>query len=152
MAPIFGERVPLLHCSGGTSMLVVNIKAAHVEFVRNANSRLGVAPSTEDISRKLEANMLQIPVALRPVSKGTAAEVKARMWAKRWRERWGARYGKLRLREDIPVEEMQQKVSLFRGGWVSFWVAAGCGKRTCFWCRIPAPKTGPVSGPLIRIL
>ena len=73
------------------------------------------------------------------------------MWAKRWRERWGARYGKLRLRDDIPVAEMEQKVLFFRVGGCRFLVGVGCGKRTCFWCRIPAPKTGPVSGPLIII-
>ena len=87
-----------------------------VEFVRDANSRLGVAPSTEDILRKLEANRLQIPESLRPVSKGTATQAKARMWAKRWRERWGGCYGKLRLRDDTPVAEMQEKDCLFGVG------------------------------------
>jgi hypothetical protein len=109
-----------------------------VEFVRDANSRLGVAPSTEDILRQLEANRLQIPESLRPVSKGTAAQAKARMWAKRWRERWGGCYGKLRLRDDTPVAEMQEKDCLFAGGWVSF---LGRGRM-----RNPAPILVPDSG------
>ena len=108
-----------------------------VEFVRDANSRLGVAPSTEDILRKLEANRLQIPESLRPVSKGIATEAKARMWAKRWRERWGGCYGKLRLRDDTPVAEMQEKDCPLAGGWVSL---LGFGRG-----RNPAPILVPDS-------
>ena len=80
-----------------------------VEYVRDLNSRLGIAPSTEDILRKLEENRLQLPLPLRPPNKGTAADVKARMWAKRWRGRWGARYGKLRIREEVALVDMRHK-------------------------------------------
>ena len=83
-----------------------------VEYVRDLNSRLGIAPSTEDILRKLEENRLQLPLPLRPPSKGTAADVKARMWARRWRGRWGARYGKLRIREEVALADMRHKAVL----------------------------------------
>ena len=81
-----------------------------IEYVKDLNSRLGVAPSTEDILLKVEENRLQIPGRCRPGSKGTAAEVKARIWAKRFRARWGGRYGKLRIADDMGLAEMQQKV------------------------------------------
>ena len=81
-----------------------------VEYVRDMNSRVGVAPSTEDILRQLEANRLQLPVQCRPESKGTAAEAKAKMWAKRFRERWGGRHGKLRIEDTMCLADMEQKV------------------------------------------
>jgi len=52
-----------------------------VEFVKDANSRLGLAPSTEAILQKMEANRLQLPTHMQPESKGTAAEAKARISA-----------------------------------------------------------------------
>ena len=84
-----------------------------LEHARDMNHRLGIAPSTEHILQQLEANRLQIPEPLRPPSRGTIAEAKAKMWARRWRVKSGARHGKLRVSEDVPLAEMQQKASRF---------------------------------------
>ena len=80
---------------------------------RDMNHRLGIAPSTDHILQQLEANRLQIPEPLRPPSRGTVAEAKAKMWARRWRLRSGARHGKLRVSDDVPLAEMQQKATRF---------------------------------------
>ena len=107
------------------------------EYVKDLNQRLGLAPSTEDVLQKLEQNRLQIPTALRPVTRGVAAEVKARMWARRWRARWGARHGKLRILDDIPLAEIQSKASSLLICWFRFPVVLGL-------------KCGPVSGSRFR--
>ena len=83
-------------------------------FAKGLNTRLGVAPSTEAVFQKSEENGLRAPAPLRPVSKGVAAEVKARMWAKRWRHQGGARHGKLRISDEVPLLEMWSKARLFR--------------------------------------
>jgi hypothetical protein len=108
------------------------------EYVRDLNTRIGVAPSTEDILRKVEENRLQLPLPSRPESKGTAAEAKARMWAKRWREKWGGRYGKLRVQDDMTLAEMQQKDRFLEHLCFLFWQGRGPKMD---------PFLGPYSGP-----
>ena len=80
-----------------------------VVHVQDMNERLGLAPSTENILQKLEANRLAIPEPLRPPCRGTAAEAAARNWAFRFRVRSGARYGKIRICDGISLAEMQEK-------------------------------------------
>jgi hypothetical protein len=89
------------------------------EYVRDLNARLGVAPSTADVLQKLESNRLQWPEAVRPSPKGTVGEAKARVWAQRFRRRYGGKHGRVRIVDDIPLEEMRSKAS--------FLLAAGCG-------------------------
>jgi hypothetical protein len=110
------------------------------EYARDLNTRIGVAPSTEDILRKVEENRLQLPLPCRPESKGTAAEAKARMWAKRWREKWGGRYGKLRVLDDMTLAEVQQKEPLFVAPVHTFLARAGSKQ---------GPFRGPYSGPIL---
>ena len=87
-------------------------------WVKDANERLGVAPSTEAVLEKAEQMRLQETLEHRPASKGTAAGAKARSWCFRWRRRWGAHHGALRARDDVTVEEMRSKAlvpNLFLG-------------------------------------
>jgi hypothetical protein len=88
----------------------------------------------------LEENRLGLPLPVQPVSKGAAAEVKARMWANRWRRRWGARHGRLGLMDDISLDEKRDKAMLFYGlNGFGFWFS-GIRKRDRFWAQIPRPK------------
>ena len=80
-----------------------------VAWAKDANKRLGVAPSTEAVLDRAEQLRLRLPEGARPASKGSVAEAKARMWAQRWRDKWGAHYGRLRARDDMPVEEKRAK-------------------------------------------
>ena len=80
-----------------------------VEWVQRLSEQKGVAPTTEMVLARLEERRSQVPEASRPSHRGTSADGHARAWARRWRKRWGARYGKVRSREDIPLEEMQAK-------------------------------------------
>ena len=59
-------------------------------------------------------------VPLRPITRGVAAEVKARMWARRWRPPWGARHGKLRILDEVPLAEMQARHCFFFNCWSRF--------------------------------
>jgi hypothetical protein len=105
-------------------------------YVLDLNTRLGVAPSTADVLQKLEANRLHVPSAVRPLAKGTAAEVKARMWARRWRQRWGARHGKVRISDEVPLAERRSKAPLFDTRGVSFRVAGGPKIETICWLTL----------------
>ena len=88
------------------------------EWVRRLNCVQGVAPSTERVLARYEEGRGRLPDAVRPGFVGAAAATKARVWALRWRRRWGARHGAIRAREDIPVQEMRDKVSQFcKIGW-----------------------------------
>ena len=80
-----------------------------VAWAKDANQRLGVAPSTEAVLGHAEQLRLRLPEGVRPACKGSVAEAKARMWAQRWREKWGAHHGRLRARDDMPVEEKRAK-------------------------------------------
>ena len=71
------------------------------------------AASTAEVLPNLQEHRLKIPVPFRPVTKGTAAEVKARMCTRRWRARWAARHGKLRILDEVPFAEMQHKAPVF---------------------------------------
>ena len=107
-------------------------------------------PTAEDTLRKLKANRMSYPclcMHLQMASKGTAAEVGARMFMKRWRARWGARHGRLRLRDDILVAEMQEKARHFGLPGFSFLVVSwaengldlGTGFRSPNQDRFPVP-------------
>ena len=49
------------------------------------------------------------PEGTRPLDPGLVSESKARKWARRWRIRWGARHGRIRVRDELPVEEAKAK-------------------------------------------
>jgi len=75
------------------------------------NAEKGLAPSTGQVLLRAELLRRQLPEWHRPAAIGVAAQSSARMWAFRWRKRWGGRHGKIRVRDDIPVEEMRAKAS-----------------------------------------
>ena len=74
------------------------------------NEQHGVAPSTDSVLMRLEANRMQLPEEVRPRAVGCVADGRARKWALGWRRRWGGRHGKIRVREDVPVAELREKV------------------------------------------
>ena len=82
-----------------------------VGWTRNLNYNKGVAPNTEAVLLRLEQDRLVILEGVRPAPRGCVQQARARVWARRWRRRWGARYGSLRVRETIPVADMQSKAS-----------------------------------------
>ena len=61
-----------------------------VEWTRALNAQQGVAPSTSAVLQRLEVRRLRVLERVRPVSRGTDAEGKSRMWALRWRRRWAS--------------------------------------------------------------
>ena len=89
-------------------------------WARQLNDVQGVAPSTGWVLERYEESRGRLPEAVRPARVGLAASVKARVWALRWRRRWGARHAAVRVREDIPVDEMRSKARPFRHivGWL----------------------------------
>ena len=130
------------------------------QWVQQLNEQKGVAPTTEMMLARLEERRLQLPEASRPGHRGTSADGHARAWAWRLRRRWGARYGKVRSREDMPLEEMQAKARPIRkdgGGGAKlavFWKGGptfGSGIRPHLWVRNPAPFWGRNPAPTVYI-
>ena len=129
------------------------------DWVQRLNFGSGVAPSTETVLQRLEAERLRLPELVRPASRGSAAEPWARMWALRWRRRWGAKHGKVRLKSDVGVEECREKAIAYsflthpQMRVMSVGVGTGIRSRVG---RIsgpgdqnPVPKSRPDSGPKI---
>jgi hypothetical protein len=85
--------------------------------VEALNYKKGLAPPTELVLRMLEQRRAALPEWCRPTHKGDASESRARSWARRWRQRWGGKHGKVRIREDISLEEMRNKVRDLAGSW-----------------------------------
>ena len=85
---------------------------ALVAWAKDANVRLGVAPSTEAVLERAEKLRQDLPADWRPASKGSAASVKARAWRCRWRRRWGGRIGVVRPKDDIDPQEIREKATL----------------------------------------
>ena len=81
------------------------------QWVLRLNEQQGVAPSTALVLERREQACSRLPEGVRPPHLGTEAEPRARMWARRWRLRWGARHGRVRAREDVPLEERRAKVA-----------------------------------------
>ena len=80
-----------------------------VVWVKEANARKGVAPSTASVLDRWEVQRLQWPEDVRPPSKASMEFSSAREWARQFRLRHGGRHGNIRIRDDIPVEEMRSK-------------------------------------------
>ena len=80
-------------------------------FVEEQNVQLGLAPSTEFLLDRWRQRRLMYPEASRPLDPGLVVESKARKWAHRWRIRWGARHGRIRVRDEVPVQEARAKAS-----------------------------------------
>ena len=169
MESAFGTQVPLLHCS---FLFISLFFPRTICWIIGCKQNVGVA-FTEKVFQNLQEHPLKIPVPFRPVTEGTAAEVKARMWARRWRARWAARHGKLRILDEVPFAEMQNKAPVFDNmldmvfGFVGLKSGTVFGasfrpqtcvrfcilwakKRDRFWCQIPALKMGPRLTHLIR--
>ena len=83
-----------------------------VAWAKDANHRLGVAPSTEAVLEQAERLRQELPADWRPASKGSAASVAARSWCLRWRRRWGGRIGAIRSRDDMSPVAMLAKAPL----------------------------------------
>ena len=81
-----------------------------VQWVERLNFERGVAPSTEMVLARWAERREELPLMCRPPDLGVAAEARSRAWAMRWRRRWGGRHGRIRVREDLSIEEMRAKV------------------------------------------
>ena len=81
------------------------------EWTAQLNMKKGVAPSTDALLQQFEAQRLALPESMRPAARGTSAEASARVWISAWRKRWGARYGRVKIRENVSVDDMRQKAS-----------------------------------------
>ena len=78
-------------------------------WVTGLNSAHGVAPTTDSVLQRKEAMRLQLPEDVRPQAVGSSSDAKARVWCRRWRLRWGARHARVRIREDVSLEEKRTK-------------------------------------------
>ena len=76
---------------------------------RALNHNQGVAPSCGSVLERYDGRLGLVPAEVRPALLGVARECKARMWALRWRRRWGGRHSKIRVRNDVPLEELRAK-------------------------------------------
>ena len=74
-----------------------------------AQNRLGVAPSTGAVVDHLEERRGRLPASVRPTSWGSSAIASSRKRVSRWRRRWGGRIATIRVREEVPVEDMREK-------------------------------------------
>ena len=81
-------------------------------WVEDANFSKGVAPSTGVALDRHEQLRHDAPEAVRPAARGVVAQGKARAWALRFRRRWGLRHGAIPTRDDLPVQELNQKARL----------------------------------------
>ena len=77
-----------------------------VAWARSCNAQQGVAPSTEALLQRVEEERRRLPEAARPPPRGSGAEAKGRMWASRLRVRGGGGHGSIRVRDDVPLQEM----------------------------------------------
>ena len=80
-----------------------------VAWIRRLNEDKGVAPSTQAVLEKAEEMRVGFPEAVRPTEQGTSVDAKSRMWLRRWRLRWGGRLACIRLREELPQQDMVEK-------------------------------------------
>ena len=110
-----------------------------VKWTMRLNEQAGVAPSSDAALQCLEEGKAKLPEAHRPKPAGTSAEAKGRMWARRWRLKWGGRIGKVRVQDDVTVQEMQDKAP----------------PEGSICCQILGSRLGPFSGrkigPTMRI-
>ena len=78
-------------------------------WVEHSNFKKGVAPPTAAVLDRCEELRAAAPQSVRPLSKGTMAQGKARAWALRFRKRWGLVHGAIPTKDDISVQELSQK-------------------------------------------
>ena len=115
-----------------------------VTWVRDLNIAKGVAPHTDAVLHQCEHIRLSFPTAAMPPARRGCTESSARMWVSRWRRRWGGRHGTLRVRDDLPVDEMRRKACL-------------CVPHCLILCtqnqdRLAVPKSGPHTTHLLPAL
>jgi hypothetical protein len=120
-----------------------------VGWATGLNVAKGVAPSTEAVLHRLEAQRLELPEAVRPDPRGTITDARARVWASAWRKRWGARHGRIRIREDVTLEDMRHKAGTTQH------TARNTGfafPRAPFADPKLVPYSGPVLGPRLCLI
>ena len=71
-----------------------------------------VAPPSAAVLDHFEERRVAIPEPFRPRPWGTSASGASRMRLTRWRRRWGGRIAKLRPREVVSLDDMQNKAPL----------------------------------------
>ena len=81
------------------------------QWTEGVNVAQGVAPGTEKVLEQAAKRRALLPELVRPRDLGTASETASRIWAPAWRRRCGGRVGRIRIRDDVPVADLQNKVS-----------------------------------------
>jgi hypothetical protein len=87
-----------------------------VEWGRQRNRVQRVAPSSDQMLQQYEESRRQVPEESRPAARGSAAESRGREWMRRLRRRWGGRHGRLRVRDEAPVQTLHDKARTAKVG------------------------------------
>ena len=109
-----GDVVALIDMDNPTDEAALSTAVSYVEQWRvvvwtKAQNRLGVAPSTGAVIDQLEERRARLPASVRPTPWGSSTSATSRMRVSRWRRRWRGRIAKIRVREEVPVEDMREK-------------------------------------------
>lgn len=88
-----------------------------VEWATVQNEERKLAPSTGQLLDQYEMERLRLPDHVRPPARGTSQDAAARKWATRLRERWGGVLGRLKVRDDTPLEVKRSKASAVWQWW-----------------------------------
>ena len=81
-----------------------------VEGGRKLNVERGVAPSTNLMLRRADADRMQFAEAVRPPAHGMFVSNRGGKWVQRLRARWGGRFGSIPAREGVSHDEIRAKV------------------------------------------
>ena len=77
------------------------------------NTEKEVAPRAQTVLAKCEEHRSQCAGGAQPPPRGVVTSGGSRKWLSRWRARWGGFYGRLRVRDEPPLDEMRAKVCFF---------------------------------------
>ena len=84
-----------------------------VEWSRQRVRGPHIPPSSSLVLQHHDELRVGIPATVRPGCRGASGDARARSWMHRLRQRWGGRHGRLRVRDEPPVEVLQQKARCF---------------------------------------
>ena len=104
----------LIDMDSPTDAAALSTAVNHVEQWRavvwtKAQNRLGVAPSTAAVIDHFEERRARLSASVRPAAWGSSASATSRRRVSRWRRRWGGRIANIRVREEVPLEDMRDK-------------------------------------------
>ena len=109
-----GDVAALIDMDNPTDAAALSTAVDHVEQWRavvwtKAQNRLGVAPSTAAVIDHFEERRARLSASVRPAAWGSSASATSRRRVSRWRHRWCGRIANIRVREEVPLEDMREK-------------------------------------------